>query len=169
MKQDRSPRIVHDMQKLNWATIRDSTLPPNVEDVVESFAGRACYTVLDIFVSYDKRTLVAESQDLTSFLVPGFGLLRLTSLPMDATNAMAGFQACMIFILQSEIPELVAVFIDDCAVKGPPTHYETEGSSEVLEANPGIRRYTGSTHRLSIKSFTESDMQMLPSRPQNFN
>ncbi|KAJ1302328.1 hypothetical protein OPQ81_001143 [Rhizoctonia solani] len=60
---------------------------------------------------------------------------------MGATNAMAEFQACMTFILQAEIPDLVTVFVDDCAVKGPKTHYELGDSYEVLDANPGIRRF----------------------------
>ncbi|KAJ1304034.1 hypothetical protein OPQ81_008442 [Rhizoctonia solani] len=141
LKKDGSPRLVHDMQRLNSVTIRDSTLPPNIEDVVESLAGRACYTLFDIFVGYDNRMLAPESRDLTSFLVPGFSLLCLTSLPMGTTNAMAEFQACMTFILQAEIPDLVAVFVDDCAVKGPKTHYELGDSYEVLDANPGIRRF----------------------------
>lgn len=141
LKKDGSPRLVHDMQKLNAVTIRDSTLPPNIEDIVESFAGRSCFTVFNIFVGYDNRTLALESRDLTSFLVPGFDLLRLTSLPMGATNAMAEFQACMTFILQDKIPGVASVFVDDCGIKGPPTRYETDGSFKTLAENPGIRHF----------------------------
>ena len=32
-------RVVHDLQPLNAVTIRDATLPPWVEDMIESFSG----------------------------------------------------------------------------------------------------------------------------------
>lgn len=132
-------RIVNDMQRLNAVTIRDSTLPPNIEDVVEGFAGRACFSLFDIFVGYDNRTLVSESRDTTSLLVPSFGLLRLTSLPMGATNATAEFQACMTFVLQEEISNVVGAFVHECGVKGPTSRYEQgEGTYECLAENPGI-------------------------------
>ncbi|KAJ1299673.1 hypothetical protein OPQ81_011065 [Rhizoctonia solani] len=138
LKKDRSPWIIHNMQKLNGVTIRDSMLPPNIEDVVEGFAGHACYTIFDIFVGYDNQTLALESHDMTLFLVPGFGLLCLTSLPMGATNAMAKFQACMTFILQEEIPGVAGVFVDDVLIKGAKTWYEQGDGFEVLPENPGI-------------------------------
>jgi hypothetical protein len=42
-------RMVHDLQQLNAVTIRDAGLPPILDDFVEDFAGRQCYTVLDCF------------------------------------------------------------------------------------------------------------------------
>ncbi|KAJ1302329.1 hypothetical protein OPQ81_001144 [Rhizoctonia solani] len=45
LKKDGSPRLVHDMQRLNTVTIHDSTLPPNIEDVVESLRARLLHLV----------------------------------------------------------------------------------------------------------------------------
>ena len=42
---------------------------------------------------------------------------------MGYTNSPAEFQACMMFILQDEVPEKAGVFIDDVPIKGPPTRY----------------------------------------------
>ncbi|KZP03113.1 hypothetical protein FIBSPDRAFT_691909, partial [Athelia psychrophila] len=46
------------------------------------------------------------------------------------------------FILQHEILHVTQPFIDDIAVKGPPTHYENpDGSYELHTSNPGIPRF----------------------------
>lgn len=66
----------------------------------------------------------------------------MTSLPMGFTNSPAKFQACMVFILQDEIPEVAGVFIDDIPVKGPSSHYlDKDGKEERLKENPDICRY----------------------------
>ncbi|KAF9546814.1 hypothetical protein CPC08DRAFT_648938, partial [Agrocybe pediades] len=46
------------------------------------------------------------------------------------------------FLLQDEIPHVTIPFVDDIAVKGPPTRYELDdGSFETIQENPGIRRF----------------------------
>jgi transposase InsO family protein len=61
---------------------------------------------------------------------------------MGYTNAPAEFQKCTSFVLQDEIPHVANVFIDDLPVKGPKSTYpDEEGDPEVLEENPGIRRF----------------------------
>lgn len=126
-------RIVHDLQPLNAVTIKDAAVPPAVEDFVDEFAGRACYTLLDIFVGFDNRTLHPLSRDLTAFMGPNGQMLRLCVLPQGGANCVPEFQACMVFILGPEIPEKAGVFVDDCGVKGPRTRYELEdGSYETM-------------------------------------
>ena len=46
-------RLVHDLQPLNVVTIRNSGITPIAEQVIEAMDGRACYSMLDLFVSYD--------------------------------------------------------------------------------------------------------------------
>ena len=57
-KDGKALRIVHDLQPLNKVTIRDSAVLPLTEQYAESFGGRACYAMLDLFVSFDQWTLV---------------------------------------------------------------------------------------------------------------
>ena len=141
LKKSGKLRIVHDLQPLNKVTIREAGLPPNLDDFVEPFAGRQCYTVFDLYWGFDARKVHPESRDMTAFLTP-LGLLRITSLPTGFTNAPAEFQACVSFILQDEIPHKANNFIDDVAMKGGRTRYENaEGQPQVLKANPGIRRF----------------------------
>ena len=111
-KQDGKLRVVHDLQKLNKVTIKDSGLPPNPEELIESFTGRACYGLGDIMGGYDERELAQESRPLTTFETP-LGRFQLTRLPQGATNSVAVYQAQMMWILQEEIPNNVGIFIDD--------------------------------------------------------
>ena len=130
-------RIVHDLQPLNAVTIRDSTLPPRVEDMIESFAGRAVYGLFDLKSGYDNRMLARISRDLTSFYAEGMGMLRLTRLPQGHTNAVAEFQRCTQHMIGPMYPDHAEVFIDDCAAKGPKSNFE----NEAIEGNEQIRKF----------------------------
>jgi transposase InsO family protein len=142
VKKNGDPRIVHDLQPLNAVTIRDAAVPPAVEEFVEEFAGRACYSLLDIFVGFDNRTLHPLSRDLTAFMGPDGRMYRLCVLPMGGANCVPEFQACMVFILGAEMPEPVGVFVDDVGIKGGRTRYEKgDGSFETMPETPGVRRF----------------------------
>jgi len=141
LKKSGKLRIVHDLQPLNGITIRDAGLPPILDEFIEPFAGRQCYTVFDLFWGFDARKVHPASRDLTAFLSP-LGLLRLTSLPTGFTNSPAEFQRCMLFILQDEIPNVAHIFIDDLPIKGPKSQYlDLAGKPETHPSNPGIRRF----------------------------
>ena len=134
-------RIVHDLQTLNSVSVMDSGVPPILDEFVESFAGRAIYSVLDMYWGFYARVVHPKSRDMTAFQTP-LGELRITSLPMGYTNSPAEFQACMMYILQDEVPEKAGVFIDDIPIKGPITQYlDKNGEPEVLPENSGIRRF----------------------------
>ena len=141
LKKSGALRLVHDLQPLNKVSIRDASQLPIVDDFVESYGGRQCYTVFDLFWGFDARIVDPRSRDMTAFYTP-LGLLRLTALPMGYTNSPAEFQKCMTFILQDEIPDVANIFIDDLPIKGPKTQYpDKNGSPETLTKNPGIRRF----------------------------
>ena len=134
-------RLVHDLQPLNAVTIRNSGVPPLAEQLIEAMAGRACYSMLDLFVGYDHRTLDVSSRDLTTIQSP-IGAVRLTCLPQGWTNAIAIFHEDVRFILDPEIPDTAWPFLDDCSIKGPPSRYETlDGSYETHPDNNGIRKF----------------------------
>ncbi|KAJ8462363.1 hypothetical protein ONZ51_g10947 [Trametes cubensis] len=140
-KDGKSLRLVHSLEPLNAVTIAHSGVPPFTEHLAESFAGRACGGILDLFVSYDARLLDPSSRDLTTFSTP-FGARRLTTLPMGWTNLVPIFHEDVTFILQPEIPEYTRPFIDDVPVRGPATRYELpDGGYETIPENDGIRRF----------------------------
>ena len=141
LKKNGKLRIVHDLQPLNAVTIRDSAVPPFTEQLAESFGGRACYGLLDLFVGYDERKIHIDSRDLTTFPTP-FGAYRLTSIPMGWSNAVPAFHADVTFVLEPEIPHITIPFLDDVGVKGPLTHYKLpDGLYETIPENSGIRRF----------------------------
>jgi hypothetical protein len=141
LKKNGKLRIVHDLQPLNKVSIRDAGMLPIVDNFVEGFAGRQCYTVFDLFWGFDARKIHPKSRDLTAFMTP-LGLLQITSLPTGFTNSPAEFQKCMTIVLQDEIPHTANIFVDDLPIKGPVTQYLDEnGNPETLSENPGIRKF----------------------------
>jgi hypothetical protein len=140
-KKNGSLRLVHNLQPLNAVTIRNAAVPPLVDQFVEGIVAHSCYSMLDLLVGYDHRTLDVASQDLTSFQSP-LGALRNTRLPQGLTNAMAIFHGDVTFILEPEIPNIAKPFLDDTMVMGPRSHYETpEGGYKTTLNNPGIRSF----------------------------
>ena len=140
-KKNGSLRLVHDLQPLNAVTIRNAAVPPLVDQFVEGIAAHSCYSMLDLLVGYDHRTLDIASRDLTSFQSP-LGALRNTTLPQGSTNAVAIFHGDVTFILEPEIPNIAKPFLDDTVVMGPRSRYETLGGGyETIPNNTGIRRF----------------------------
>ena len=101
-------------------------------------AGRSCYTMLDLFVGYDHRTLDVSSRDLTT-IQSLIGPLRSTCLPMGWTNTSAIFHEDITFILEPKIPHVAWPFVDDISIKGLATRFETDkGGYDTISDNPGI-------------------------------
>ena len=174
LKKNGSLQIVHDLQPLNAVSIRDAGMPPVLDDFVEPFAGRAIYTVFDLYWGYDARKVDPASRDLTTFQSP-VGPLRITSMPMGYTNSVSEFQACTTFILQDEIPSITNVFIDDIPIRGPETQYQDKnGNPETIPGNPGIRRFVWEhandvhriMHRLGCSGVTVSATKTQLAQPE---
>ena len=134
--------IVHDLQLLNGVTIKESSIPPNLDQFVDQFLGRKCFTVLDLYWGFDARKMDEASRDMTAFYCP-IRLLCLTSLPTGFTNLPSEFQECMIFIFNKEIvKQVMNVFIDDAPIHGPlNTYLDENGNPAVLPERPEIRHY----------------------------
>jgi hypothetical protein len=134
-------RIVHDLQPLNAITIRNAAVPPFVDQFVEGMAACVCYSMLDLFVGYDHRALDISSRDLTTFQTL-LGAYRCIVLPQGSTNAVAIFHGDVTFLLEPEIPHVAKPFLDDTAIKGLASRYETlEGGYETIPDNKGIWRF----------------------------
>ena len=140
LKQDgKSLHLIHNLQPLNVVTIWDSSTPPFVEHLAESFARYAVYGMMDLFTGYDQHLLHLDSRDLTTFNSP-LGPHCLMMIPMGYTNVVQIYQADMSFILQDKILHYSYPFIDDLPVKSVTTQYENlDGSYETIPDNLGIR------------------------------
>ncbi|KAI0038539.1 DNA/RNA polymerase, partial [Auriscalpium vulgare] len=53
VKKNGKLRIVHDLQPLNKVSIKETGLPPILDDFIEPFSGRSCVSVFDLFWGYD--------------------------------------------------------------------------------------------------------------------
>ncbi|TFK16341.1 hypothetical protein FA15DRAFT_607549, partial [Coprinopsis marcescibilis] len=61
---------------------------------------------------------------------------------MGWTNSVPIFHDDVTFILKEEIPHVTQPYIDNVALGGPKTWYETkDGGYETIPENPGIRRF----------------------------
>ncbi len=140
-KKNGALHLVHDLQPLNAITVRNSRVPPLADQLIKGMAGRACYSMLDLFVGYNHRTLDVILHNLTTIQSP-ISALRLTCLPQGWTNSVAIFHEDVTFILEPEIPHVAWPFVDDCSIKGPASHFETEdGGYETIPENSGIRTF----------------------------
>jgi hypothetical protein len=142
IKQDESSLcVIHDLHPFNAVTIRDASVPPITEQLVESFGAHACYASLDLFVAYDQRVVHPESQDPTTFQSP-LGALYHTHLVMGHTNSVQIMQGDINYIIRKEIPLFTVPFIDDVAVKGLVTCYENIDSTyKTIPENSGIHHF----------------------------
>ncbi|MBW0535275.1 hypothetical protein O181_074990 [Austropuccinia psidii MF-1] len=59
--------IVYDSQDLDKVTIKDSGLPPHIEEFVDGFSGIACYGLSDIMGGYNERELEISTRPATTF------------------------------------------------------------------------------------------------------
>ncbi|KAL3702469.1 hypothetical protein R1sor_020491 [Riccia sorocarpa] len=134
-KKNGSLRFIQDLQPANSVTIRNVGTGPIIDDVVDEFAGRAIYSVGDLYSGYDQFQLAIESRDLTTIRTP-LGLMRMCTLPQGATNSVAHMQNAMHKVLREFVPEITIPFLDDIPMKG----CATEEKDETVDAT-GCRKF----------------------------
>lgn len=127
-------RLVDAAMHINRVTIKDSNLPPDVDEFSEDFAGMYVSSLIDFLSGYDQVTLPRQCRDLTAIMTP-LGLLRHTTLLQGATNSVAQFVRVVTNILEDLMPDVARAFVDDVGVKGPKTRYNDK------EVAPGVRRF----------------------------
>ena len=94
--------IVHDLQPLNAISLKESSIPPNLDQFVDQFLSGKYFTVLNLYWGFNARKMDEASRDMTAFLNP-LELLCITSLPTGFTNSPFEFQEYMVFMFQDEI------------------------------------------------------------------
>ncbi|KAL3687991.1 hypothetical protein R1sor_014300 [Riccia sorocarpa] len=128
-------RFIQDMQPANKVTIRNMGSRPVVDEFAEAFAGRAIYSMGDLYSGYDQFQLAVESRDITTMRTP-LGLLRMCTLPQGATNSVTHMQNAMNKVLRDFVPEKTMPFLDDIPIKGCTVEEKDESLDE-----RGCRRF----------------------------
>jgi hypothetical protein len=123
------------MQPVNAVTIRNAGIGPIVDEFAEAFAGRAIYSMGDLYSGYDQFQLAEGSRDMTTMRTP-LGLVRMCTLPQGATNSVAHMMGGMNKVLRDFIPEKTMPFLDDVPIKG----CKEEDKDETLDKR-GCRKY----------------------------
>ncbi|MCO5587994.1 hypothetical protein L7F22_041947 [Adiantum nelumboides] len=116
-KKNGSLRFIQDLQPVNKVTICNVGTGPIVDEFAEAFAGRAIYSMGDLYSGYDQFQLSLESRDITTIRTP-LGLVRVCTLPQGATNSVAHMMIGMNKVLRDFIPHITMPFIDDLSIKG---------------------------------------------------
>ena len=97
------------MQPVNRVTIRNVSVGPIVDAFAEAFAGRAIYSMCDLYSGYDQFQLAIDSRDITTIRTP-IGLMRMCTLPQGATNSVAHMVNAMNKILRDFVPKINYAF-----------------------------------------------------------
>ena len=134
-KKNGSCRLINDVQPLNGVTNKESGSPPSTDEFSEDFAGYPITTAVDHYSGFYQMTLHLKSRDMTAFVVPDVGSLRMTRLPQVWTNSVSLFQRIIGKVHWQLIPDKCRPFVDDTALKGPKDRYND------AEIAPGVRRF----------------------------
>ncbi|KAL3685685.1 hypothetical protein R1sor_003707 [Riccia sorocarpa] len=98
------------MQPMNAVTIRNAGVGPIVDEYAEAFAGRAIYSMGDLYSRYDQFQIAEGSSDLTTIKTP-LGLVRMCMLPQGQDDAegnrfAARFGARVLSNTQRDYPQV---------------------------------------------------------------
>ena len=102
-----NPRVqlVIDMQPLNVVTIRDSALPPNINEFAESFLGFSAYGLYDLYSGFDTHRVGIFSRPKQAFNSP-IGPRQQTTLVQGYMNSVQEFQRCIKHVLNKISPSI---------------------------------------------------------------
>ena len=116
-KKDGAIRFCVDYRKLNSVTSPDNFPLPRLEDTLDTLAGNAVFSTMDLKSGYWQIPVAEEDKDKTSF-VTHQGLHRWTRAPFGLRNMPAIFQRLMTKVLAGLTWTSVLVYIDDLIVFG---------------------------------------------------
>ncbi len=116
-------RLINIIMKINRVTVKNTNLPPSINEFFKKFVGYIIIFLIDFFSSYNQIKLDERSRDLTTFHTP-IELLRMTTLPQKTTNSITQFARITTKILQKYISRLYFPFLDNIGVKGFKIRYD---------------------------------------------
>lgn len=115
-KKDGSRRFCIDFRRLNAVTEKDAYLLPHIAATLDKLRGAKYLSTLDLKSGYWQIPLTPESRPLTTFTVPGRGLMQFRVMPFGLHSAPATFQRLIDNILGPELEPHVFVYLDDIII-----------------------------------------------------
>ena len=117
-KKDGTLHFCVDFQRLNTCTKKDSYPLPQIQEVLESMAGTAHFSMMDFKSGFWQVRMAPESKQYTAFTLGNLGFYEFTCMPFGLCNMLATFQCLM----QNTLGELnltyCVIYLDGMIVFG---------------------------------------------------
>ena len=115
-KKDGSLCFCIDFRRLNSFTVKDSHPLPRICEILESLAGTAHYTTIDMNSGFWQVPMDEESKQYTAFTLGSMGLYECESMPFGLCNALPTFQRFMLNCLGELNLTYCLIYLDDVII-----------------------------------------------------
>ena len=115
-KKDGSLCFCIDFRSLNTLTVKDSHPLPRICKTLESLAGAAHYTTIDMNSGFWQVPMDEESKQYTAFTLGSMGLYECESMPFGLCNAPPTFQRLMLNCLGELNLTYCLIYLDDVII-----------------------------------------------------
>ena len=115
-KKDRSLHFCIDFRKLNSLMVKDSHPLPRICETLESLAGVAHYTTIDMNSGFWQVPMDDESKQYTAFTLGSMGLYECECMPFGLCNAPPTFQRLMLNCLGELNLTYCLIYLDDVII-----------------------------------------------------
>jgi transposase InsO family protein len=130
-KKDGGVRWCLDYRKLNAVTKKDAFPLPLISDCIETLAGTAYMSTLDMASGYWQIEIHPDDQEKTAFITR-YGLFEYRRMSFGLCNAPSTFQRAMNLVLRGLTWKSVLAFLDDVMVLGETFEEHISNLREVL-------------------------------------
>jgi hypothetical protein len=108
-------RICVDYTSLNKHCPKDPFPLPRIDQIIDSTAGCARFSLLDAYSDYKQIKIKVEDEEKTAFITP-YGVYCYQVMPFGLKNAGATYQWIMQNCLGSQIGRNIQVYTDDVVI-----------------------------------------------------
>ena len=115
-KKDGSLHFCIDFRRLNSLTVKDSHPLPRICETLESLAGAANYTTIDMNSGFWQVPMDDESKQYAAFTLGSMGLYECESMPFGLCNAPPTFQRLMLNCLGELNLTYCLIYLDDVII-----------------------------------------------------
>ena len=115
-KKDGSLHFCINFRRLNTLTVKDSHLLPHICETLESLAGAAHYSTIDMNSGFWQVLMDEENKQYTAFTLDSMGFYECESMPFGLCNAPPTFQRLMLNCLGELNLTYCLIYLDDVII-----------------------------------------------------